>query len=585
MRKFYTTVIIIVIVASGIFLYFFSIRGHKNQTIHRSDWVISRACVNKDISVYTSPRPARKFVRWNGKIFVSTAGGLFPVENTKLAKPLTVADGLPSHDIYDAQLYGSDIILATDRGLAIVEPNYTITQITNPKNSRCNRINALAGSRKIIFATDNGLFDFDGDDVSKIADGKFDRIIEISGGYIITDSAGKIYRLSDEKIAPICAVHTPIHDIAYYDDKIFVATSRGCLKISTKGEIIDTVRTTEPMTTCVKFGSDTLLAAGFYGCDMFVADKKIRTIKIPLRWGGIRDITNYNGEYLLCGDGGVIDESGNSLDDGFLPSNRITAICEFDGEIWVGTFSDGISHFDGDRWEIEHFEFSPFINSLVSDGEALWVGTDDGLVRIAGNIKVFGKRDGLNSDHITALHFDGEHIWVATNRGVCESENFGWRQFYINDGLCGDHTYSIYSKDNDVWIATYGGITEISPVESRCFRRVDGALKNDWATAVIISDDGVFVGTYGGGISRYSNGQWKFYEKGAIVNPNAVALWRGKPVFGTAQNGILIWDGIDFVHFDTKNGLPSDEILSIFADENYIWLGTVDGIAKFSPNI
>ncbi|RKZ26871.1 hypothetical protein DRQ29_04295, partial [bacterium] len=58
-----------------------------------------------------------------------------------------------------------------------------------------------------------------------------------------------------------------------------------------------------------------------------------------------------------------------------------------------------------------------------------------------------------------------------------------------------------------------------------------------------------------------------------------------KPVFGTAGDGILLWDGLNFIHLTRKNCLPSDEILSIFADGDYIWVGTTDGLCKFAPKI
>jgi len=583
MRKY--IFLIIAISVLGTLFYWTILKKPQIPAQNADEWVIYRASKNNDVKIYTSPRPARKFIHWNGKLYIATAGGLFPFENDELLSPLTTADGLPSHNIRDALHYGSNIIVATDNGFAIIEPNTRITCIENVKNHDSNRINALTGNRKIVLATDCGLFAFDGDNIEKIADGCFKKIIEISSGFIAADTSGSIYRISGKNISKICTISQKISDIACYESNIFAATSRGCLKIDFDGHNIDTVRTTEPMTTMVKFFGETLFVAGFYGCDIFVDNHKIRTIGIPQRWGGIRDIVNFDERYLFCGDGGIIDDADRRLDENCLPSNRITAICKFDGEIWAGTFSSGLVHFDSFKWKSNNFRISPFINSLATDGAALWVGTDDGLARIGENVRIFGKKQGLNSNHITSIFYDGKYLWVTTNRGVCRSEKFGWRQYFVSDGLCGDHTYSIFSRNDDCWIATYGGVSEISSTKSRCFRRADGALKNDWATAVAISSDGVFIGTYGGGISRYTDEQWNFYEKDVIINPNAVALWNEKPVFGTAGDGILLWDGLNFIHLTRKNCLPSDEILSIFADGDYIWVGTTNGLCKFAPKI
>jgi len=548
-----------------------------------SEWIIYSAVPHSQIvEIHTAPKPARKFIRWNGKIFVLTAGGMFTITEQTMDSVVTIKNGLPSSDIRDAIRWGNNLIIATSRGLVVLESSGKMTIIKNENVSSANQINSLAGWDEIFFSTNDGIFQFNGDNIYKISDHNLLQINKMDRNYWGFDSAGKIFNIpsSGDQIVQVADLQCKIFDMDYYDAKFLIATRKGCIRISSKGEIIDTIATTEPMVTMLKVHYDTLFVGGFWGVDIFYDRKIRRTVRVPIRWGGVRDIISIDGKYIICGDGGIIDENGNPLYEHLLPENKITGICRFHNELWVGTFSSGIAKYNSDGWQSPFRNISPFINDLATDKSALWIATDDGLVRIGADFYIFRKPDGLNSNNITTLHYDGQFLWAGTNRGVCRNEKFGWRQYYISDGLCGDHIYGISAYDGTGWIATYGGVTKIAPTGIECFRRCDEAIKNDWVTAIALSKDDVFVGTYGGGISRYHNNEWEFFQNGKIINPDAVTVWRGNPIFGTAGQGLLMWDGLDFFNLSQKMELPLYEILSIFSDDNYIWVGTTNGLVK-----
>ena len=63
----------------------------------------------------------------------------------------------------------------------------------------------------------------------------------------------------------------------------------------------------------------------------------------------------------------------------------------------------------------------------------------------------------------------------------------------------------------------------------------------------------------------------------AIVTDAAGSVW-----VGTEKNGLAVFDGQEWLHYTTENGLPSNEIYGLTLDiDNNLWVSTWEGVAKF----
>ncbi len=556
---------------------FHNYRWHGEFVIDSTGWSVCAGGEFEGVEVFSAPVSAKKFVRWRGQVYCVSAGGLFPLlPPGRLGKPITVADGIPPGVVEDAFVLpsGEDLFVRTTAGIVHFDRG-GVQEVFHPPDSDW----ALVFTEEGAFPVNNPqvhLPEIKG--VISLFSPRFMAVRGNSPGIVLYDSSGNFYRVSGylEKFAEL---RGKVYSSTFSRGNLYVATCAGLVKLYPDGTT-QLVPTTGHPTTAVSVEGDTVFAGGFWGVDVILGGEIVRTIRVPTNWGAVRDVVSLGGKIFICGDGGLMDEDGVSLSGGYLPDNRITAICEFRGDLWVGTSAHGVARFDGSHWIPEPFPAIPFVNDIATDGVHLWVATEDGLVQLRPFVRVFSRNQGLNSNTVECLHYDGEKLWAGTNRGVCALMDFGWKQYYISDGLCGDHIYSIDGAPGDIWVATYGGLTHFASAESRCWRRVDGALKNDWATAVAVCEDGIFVGTYGGGIARYFRGRWSFYADGAVINPDAVALWHGKPVFGTAGDGILVWNGADFEKLGPEEGVPVLEVLSLFARGDYIYIGTPEGLIK-----
>ena len=108
-----------------------------------------------------------------------------------------------------------------------------------------------------------------------------------------------------------------------------------------------------------------------------------------------------------------------------LPQNSVSSVFRsFDGTIWAGTLSGGVSSLRHDRFSTLTSADGLGSNTISSIQEdksgAIWFGTSDGLSRfVNGEAKTFRARDGLPSDEITTLLMDSSGVlWVGTSQGL-----------------------------------------------------------------------------------------------------------------------------------------------------------------------
>ena len=238
-----------------------------------------------------------------------------------------------------------------------------------------------------------------------------------------------------------------------------------------------------------------------------------------------------------------------------LAQNDIRCVLQDrDGVFWFGTYMRGLNSFDGTRWKT--------------------YTTEDGLANMFIRC-IFQDRDGV--------------IWFGTQGGVSSFDGESWKSYSPKEnGLAGELVPAIFQDSDGIfWFVTDGGIS-----------RFDG---NDWQTfphqetggmepfgAIHQDSDGVlwFGGTKG--LSCFDGNNWKTYTVSdrlsdnyvtAIAQDQAGTLW-----IGTLRGGVSRFDGRTFHSLDTRDGLPNDNIGSLFIDKEKVWIGTEDDLVSYTPS-
>lgn len=169
--------------------------------------------------------------------------------------------------------------------------------------------------------------------------------------------------------------------------------------------------------------------------------------------------------------------------------------------------------------------------------------------------RIVGPPQGLPSTDIKALAHDRDgYLWIGTADGLARYDGVGMR-VWRNDpehpeGLPGNNVQALLVDASDrVWVAVEGAGVSVLDAGRRNFIHYRKAnqptLASDDVWAMARQDDAVWLGTFGGGVTRVlPGGQMRTWTK-------------------------------------AQGGLPSDTVLALAVDaQGALWVGTTAGLAR-----
>lgn len=200
----------------------------------------------------------------------------------------------------------------------------------------------------------------------------------------------------------------------------------------------------------------------------------------------------------------------------------------------------------------------------IDDNGFVWVATENGLNRIAGNRSINMKWQSKIFDNrtLTCLYYEPQHkeLWIGSHRGIaiynCITQQF--RKLGQNDGIIGRDVASISrSSDDGIWITYENGIIQHYDVKKHSFTNYDYCkLTGNNGPLFYCTDDGnghLFICTS---------------DEGLVVvdtNTNKVRKYTH--------------------HADDAQSIPSNQTRRVFIDHlKNIWIGTKNGLSFFDSH-
>ncbi len=189
---------------------------------------------------------------------------------------------------------------------------------------------------------------------------------------------------------------------------------------------------------------------------------------------------------------------------------------------------------------------------VVSDGDSVWAGTDNGLVLIShGHIKkVFTPEDGLAGRVVTALSLDSNtgDLWIATYGGVSHYSAGSFQSYTsLASGLANDVVFDIVVQGNSVWAATAAGLSrlDLRTGSWTTFDSRNTPMADPWPVSIAIGKDRAFIATWGSGVHEYN----------IVINQwTPLLLDLTDDAHGVAHNPESIPDFVSAVAYDDKSG-------------------------------
>ncbi len=285
----------------------------------------------------------------------------------------------------------------------------------------------------------------------------------------------------------------------------------------------------------------------------------------------------------------ILNESYTSYPVSFVRNNdySMTSICgDEKGNLWIGTWGNGLFRFDKKTNYSEHFYNDPAnpnslsynrVSKIITDKNGiLWVGTYGG---------------GLNK--------------IVINENTDEYSFVCYKEDKSDSSLsCNDIITVFEDSESNIWIGTYnGGLDELDKSQKNLLpdeaKFVHYFRKNDNNTnsimTIIEDKENLWLGTLGGGLISFdprTNSYMIFKHDPLNDNslPDNEVVVLGKDISGIIWIGTSLGRGVTKLQtnerkFKYRYNIPSDPhslsdnvVWAITEDkEGYIWIGTYKG--------
>ncbi len=296
-----------------------------------------------------------------------------------------------------------------------------------------------------------------------------------------------------------------------------------------------------------------------------------------------------------------------------LSHDWVRSLCEDrEGNIWIGTGGGGLNVLRERRARIlnppDHWQGRTLLATFIHGNEA-WVGTEGaGLYKydlLEKTWQNFGETDGLTNSFIwSVLQTSRDKLFVGTwDSGIFErgARNAERRNnsalpvpssaFHKPDALAeisAPVTAFYEALDGSVWIGAGVGLHHYQDGKLIGFVGNDKLVLPDVRAITQSADGTIWFGMVGGGLGRLQNGAVKQFQKRDGLGSDFVQclLAEEKTIWiGTGDNGICRFKNEQFVTINSDMGLPNNVLCSLVDDGlGNFWLGTHRGISRVSKS-
>lgn len=232
----------------------------------------------------------------------------------------------------------------------------------------------------------------------------------------------------------------------------------------------------------------------------------------------------------------------------------------------------------------------------------LWFGTDNNGIYILDKDDtierlVNSQPDGysLPNNTVKTIYNSGDGgMWVGTYKkgvSVYYPSEYKFTARQIADVNCITRNPNEYSS---VWVGTdHSGLMKYNYATGEVVSIKDPSDSGDNAIASMMTDSrgDLWIGTYLGGLKKYSNGKFEHWSTGNGLSSNNI--WAilegndGKIWLGTLDGGLQVYNPADktFRTFDTTNSKINSNYINSLAKgrDGSIYAGTTYGVARISP--
>ena len=257
-------------------------------------------------------------------------------------------------------------------------------------------------------------------------------------------------------------------------------------------------------------------------------------------------------------------------------------VCEDGGCLWFASVWGEIKryHMASDMW-MPLYRGQVNENALKADDKYLWLGTPRGISRYDKERELwtdYTEENALFGKSVRTVVSDDRYIWCGTSRGISRYDKI-------------HGTWTNFSREK----GTYSGMRPLSPIESKW----RGAPPSVDITALAVDDRYLWVATPTMWAGRYDKmiDRWDMYNvgNGSCIVVDGYDVWMGTGDTGIGKFPRMSDDRNAWIRYTSgleikagamtreyANTLVSNKVCSVAADRDYIWVGTIRGVSRYS---
>lgn len=280
---------------------------------------------------------------------------------------------------------------------------------------------------------------------------------------------------------------------------------------------------------------------------------------------------------------------------------------DHEGNVWIATSGQGLYKYfvqDFNKYSYDQLGLGQLgsdhllgeVMTIAKDRSgALWIGGKS-LIKIHHNkIKKYLTRYGSTRNEVMDIKMNkrGE-VWVASLSGLGRydsiKDNFKW--YTREDGLSSQYISSLdFDDQGNVWCGSVdGGLNLFDGKGFQNYSLTDKSNGRGIFSLRYFSKLKTMFACYESGIKLIANSTIEKIELPELTNSPVISASIYKDsvlLLGSSGSGILVFDPVTKKKkmISSKDGLPSNLIYFVGPDEeNYVWVGTEQGISRLRLN-